>query len=166
MEAFDSNTHKEKGCFSCEKRIYGIIEQRSKCGSRLMVKGSWFGLTGQIISAWKHKTSQCPASQRPLRCYSITDYSFCISDFRFQFAFWKICGYRYRIQFLLNDGRWQMAVLCSVFSIQFCFRVDSWQLTVLFFNFLTDRTLIPMHYYLSNIYYYIYNIYILYNIII
>lgn len=45
--------------------------------------------------------------------------------FRFQFAFWKICGYRYRIQFLLNDGRWQMAVSCSVFSIQFCFGVDS-----------------------------------------
>ncbi len=29
VEAYDSNTYKEKGCFSCEKRSYGITEQRN-----------------------------------------------------------------------------------------------------------------------------------------
>ena len=81
----------------------------------------------------------------------------------------------YRLQFLyfrfqisvcfLKKRPWiriQNTVLCSVFSysvIQFCFCVDSWQLTVLFFNFLADGTSTPIRYYLSNIYYYIYNIY-------
>ena len=85
-----------------------------------------------VVGTKSDYVNKRPSIPRPIKVLSYLqgelDYRDYLSYLRSQFRFKQtaLVWYTvYSIQFLLDDGRWQMAVLCSVFSIQFCFCVDS-----------------------------------------